>query len=117
MREEQRELARRRLDKELKYYRIAARKENPTQALLREVRQALGVRVEEIAKEMQVSRSVVFRLEASEKRGRIALSSMARLAGAMGCRVVYAVIPQGGETLEEMADRRKWSKILEVDAE
>ena len=117
MREEQRALARRRLDKELRYYRIAARVEDPTQVLLRTVRQALGVPVAEIAREMKVSRSVVFRLEASERRQRITLMSLARLSAAMGCQVVYAVIPRGGGTLEEMADRRKWSKILEGSTE
>jgi hypothetical protein len=30
----------------------------------------------------------------------------------MNCKVVYAVIPHDGKTLEEMADRRKWSKLL-----
>ena len=42
MRGRERELARRRLDKELKYYRWAGREKNPTQGLLRAVRHALG---------------------------------------------------------------------------
>jgi hypothetical protein len=29
--------------------------------------------------------------------------------------VVYAVIPNDGKTLEEMADRRKWSKLLGLE--
>jgi hypothetical protein len=76
------------------------------------VRQALGVPVAEIARELKVSKSVVFRLEASEKRKRITFRSMSRMASAMGCQVVYAVIPRGGGTLEEMAERRKWSRLL-----
>jgi hypothetical protein len=37
---------------------------------------------------------------------------MTRVANAMNCKVVYAVIPYDGKTLDEMADRRKWSKLL-----
>jgi transcriptional regulator with XRE-family HTH domain len=113
MREEQRDLARRRLDKELRYYRMAAREERVTPDLLQAVRQALGVPVAEIARALKVSKSVVFRLEASERRKRITFTSMTRVARAMGCQVVYAVIPLGGGTLEEMAERRKWSRLLE----
>jgi transcriptional regulator with XRE-family HTH domain len=80
--------------------------------LLQAVRQALGVPVAEIARVLQVSKSVVFRLEASERRRRISLRSMARLAAAMGCHIVYAVVPRDGGTLEEMAERRKWSRML-----
>jgi hypothetical protein len=38
--------------------------------------------------------------------------TMTRVANAMNCKVVYAVIPYDGKTLDEMADRRKWSKLL-----
>jgi transcriptional regulator with XRE-family HTH domain len=117
MREEQRQYARRKLDKEMRYYRIAAREERPTQELLRTVRRVLGVPVEEIARELKVSKSVVFRLEASERRGRITFKSMTRVANAMGCQMVYALVPRDGGTLEEMAERRKWSRLLEEGRE
>jgi hypothetical protein len=32
----------------------------------------------------------------------------------MNCKVVYGVISQDGKTLDEMADRRKWSELLGV---
>ena len=44
MREEQRLLAQRKLDKELRLYRRAGKEKHPTQKLLRTVRQALGGR-------------------------------------------------------------------------
>jgi len=34
----------------------------------------------------------------------------------MGCKFVYAIVPLGEKTLEEIADRRKWTKLL-ADAE
>ena len=112
MREEQRELARRRLDRELRFYRLADKEKNPTQELLRSVRQALGLKVAEVARGARVNRSVVFRLEESERLGTISLRAMVRMAEAMGCKVLYAVIPKEGQTLEGLAERRKWERLL-----
>jgi hypothetical protein len=112
MRNEERQLVRRKLDKEMRYYRLAARCKRPTQNLLRAVRHALGVPVAEIARELKLDASVLFRLEQSEKWGTISMGALSRVAQAMGCKVVYAVIPRHEETLEEMAERRYWQKHL-----
>jgi predicted DNA-binding mobile mystery protein A len=106
MRGRERDLARRKLDKELKYYRWVGREKNPTQGLLRAVRHALGVPSAEMLKEMGVSPSVLFRLEQSEMRGTISLSRLDRVAQAMGCKLVYAIVPRNGKTLEDLADDR-----------
>jgi hypothetical protein len=74
------------------------------------VRRALGVPVAEMARALGKNRSVVFELELSEGRGTISLKSMDRVASAMGCKFIYAVVPLGEMTLEEMGDRRKWTK-------
>jgi len=114
MRNEDRDSARRKLDKELRHYRLAAMQRHCTQDLLRAVRQALGVPVEEIARTLGVNSSVLFELEQSEGRGTISLNSMERVASAIGCKFVYAIVPLAGKTLEEMGDERKWSKRLGV---
>jgi predicted DNA-binding mobile mystery protein A len=112
MRNEERDLARKKLDKELRFYRLAGKEKNPTQELLRRVRHVLGVPLAEVARELGVNRSVVLRLEQSEERGTISMNSMERAASAMGCKFVYAIVPLGEKTLEEVADRRKWTKLL-----
>jgi predicted DNA-binding mobile mystery protein A len=112
MRDKERNLVRRKLDKELKYYRWAGKEENPTQGLLRTVRKALGIPAAEILKEVGVSPSVLFRLEQSERRGTISLKGLDRVAQAMGCKLVYAIVPREGNTLEELAERRLWEKVL-----
>ena len=104
MRGRERDLARRKLDKELKYYRWAGREKNPTQGLLRAVRHALGVPAAEMLKELGISPSVLFRLEQSEGRGTISLNGLDRVAQAMGCKLIYAVVPRSGGTLEDLAD-------------
>jgi transcriptional regulator with XRE-family HTH domain len=113
MRIAERAAARKKLDKELRYYRLANRYRNPTQDLLRAVRQALGIPMKEIARELKMNRSVIFRLERSQERGTASINGMGRVAEAMGCKVVYAIVPINGGTLEALAEYRMWKKALE----
>jgi transcriptional regulator with XRE-family HTH domain len=80
--------------------------------LLRAVRHALGVPVAEMLRKLEMSPSVLFRLEQSELRGTISLNGAGGLAQAMGCQLIYAVVPRDGKTLEELAEKRLWSKVL-----
>jgi transcriptional regulator with XRE-family HTH domain len=112
MRERERQLARKKLDKEMKYYRWAGREKHPTQGLLRAVRFALGVPTAEVLKVLEVSPSVLFRLEQSEMRGTISVNGLDRVAQAMDCKLIYAVVPRDGKTLEDLAEKRLWSKVL-----
>jgi hypothetical protein len=112
MRNEDRDSVRRKLDKELYFYRLAAKRTNSTPNLLRAVRHVLGIPVLEMARTLGLNRSVVFGLEQREGRGTITLNSMERVASAMGCKLVYAIVPLGGKTLAEMGEERRWAKRL-----
>jgi transcriptional regulator with XRE-family HTH domain len=112
MRERERKMARRNLDVEMRPYRRAGVQQNPTNGLLRAVRQALRVPVAEIAEKMGVNRSGVFDLETGEQRNTISLRSMSRMADAMGCKVVYGIVPKDGKTLEELEEERLWRSVL-----
>jgi hypothetical protein len=68
--------------------------------------------VAEILMELGVNPSVLFRLEQSELRGTISVNGLYRVAQAMGCHLIYAVVPENGKTLEELAEKRLWSKVL-----
>jgi transcriptional regulator with XRE-family HTH domain len=103
-----------RLDVEMRSYRQAAREKNPTNGLLRAVRHALCVPVAEIAEKMGVNRSGVFDLEAREPQNTVTLKSMSRMAEAMGCKMVYGIVPKGGKTLERLAEERLWAELLGV---
>ena len=35
---------------------------------------------------------------------------MDRVAAALGCKLVYGIVPRDGSTLEETADFREWKK-------
>lgn len=112
MQEKERKLERRRLDAELGPFRRAGREKHPTSGLLRAVRQTLRIPVAEIAEKMDVNRSGVFDLEARELRSTITLRSMSRMAEAMGCKLVYGIVPRDGKTLEGLAEERLWASVL-----
>jgi len=112
--EKERRLARKKLDKEMRPFRTAGREANPTDALLRAARQALGIPVKEIAGKMGLGRSTVNDLEVSERNGTISMRSLGRMAEAMGCKVVYGVVPVKGKTLEDLAEERLWRTVLGI---
>lgn len=114
MRERERNLARKKLDVEMRPFRRAGMEKNPTNALLREVRHVLRVPVAEIAEKMGVCKSVVLDLEARESKNTVTLRSMSRMVQAMGCKMVYGIVPEGGKTFEELAERRLWAAALGV---
>jgi len=43
--------------------------------------------------------------EQSEERGTISVNGLDRVAQAMGCKLIYAVVPRNGKTLEDMAEK------------
>ena len=112
MKAEERKVARMALDEEMRPFRRARKTKNPTKMLLREVRKALGVPVEEIALKLGVGRSVVFDVEAREPSNKVWMKSVARMAEAMGCTMVYGIVPKDGKTLEELAERRLWEAVI-----
>jgi len=112
MQEKERKLARKKLDEEMKPFRQAGREKNPTNGLLRATRLALRIPVGEIAGKMGVRGGGVCQRENNEVEGTITMRSLERQAEAMGCKVVYGVVPEGGETLEKLAEERYWRRVL-----
>jgi transcriptional regulator with XRE-family HTH domain len=104
---------RKKLDAEMRHFRMAARAKEPTSGLLRAVRQVLDVPIAEVVGRTGISRSVVLELEVSEMKGSISVRSMARMAEALGCKVVYGIVPKGGKTMERLAEERMWAAVLE----
>jgi predicted DNA-binding mobile mystery protein A len=68
----------------------------PPEGWLRTVRNALGMSGAELARKMGVTRARVAQAEHSELTGGVTLKSMQAIAEAMGCRLVYAIIPPSG---------------------
>lgn len=114
MQDKDRKLTRRRLDVEMRPFRRAGKEKNPSVGLLRTVRHALRIPVMEVAEAMGIDRSVVFDIETREERGGVTLATMSRMAEAMGCQVVYGVVPLDGLTMEALWEKRLWSAVLGI---
>lgn len=70
----------------------------------RAVREALGMSAAQLAARLNVTRQSVRDLEHSEATGKITLESLNKLAAALGCRLVYALVPE--KPLDEMRRER-----------
>jgi predicted DNA-binding mobile mystery protein A len=68
------------------------------------VREALGITLGQIGKKIGSSRQAVQQLEKTEATDRISLGALRRAAEAMGCELVYALVPKSG-TFAELAER------------
>lgn len=90
--------ARRRLDARLRSWREPASQPIPHQGWVRAIRDALGMSSTELAERLGVDQSRVPRVEQGEVEGSVTLATMQRTAHAMGCRFVYAIVPE--ESLE-----------------
>lgn len=112
MRERERKLARKKLDEEMRPFRRAGREKEPTSELLRAVRNVLAIPVAEIAERMGVKSGAVWERENNEAAGTITMRTLERQAEAMGCKVVYGIVPEGGKTLERLAEERYWRTAL-----
>jgi len=78
----------------------------PKAGWVRAIREALGMTKEQLAQRLDVSASTVSTLERSEARETITLKSLQRLAQGLDCRMVYALVPNDGRTLEKLVLER-----------
>jgi predicted DNA-binding mobile mystery protein A len=83
----------------------------PPAGWIRSIRQALGMSASDLAARMRISKERVLAIERSEARGSLNLGTLNRAAEALGCTLVYALIPK--KPLEETVRDR----ALEVAAE
>jgi predicted DNA-binding mobile mystery protein A len=86
------ELARKNLDKRLAFLRDA-NLARPAGGWLRAIRDSLGMSTRQLAQRMNVSQSRVSELELAEARGNPTLKSLREAAEALGCTLVYAIVP------------------------
>ena len=70
----------------------------PQQGWVRSIRESLGMSAEQLAQRVGVSRSTIQAMERNEAGKKITFESLEKLAHGLGCRVVYAVIPEEGKS-------------------
>lgn len=67
----------------------------PPEGWIRTVRKALGMSGAQLGRRMRLTRARIAQAEQSELSGGATLKSMQATAEAMGCRFVYAIVPDG----------------------
>ncbi len=105
IKEFERESLRQELDETLLAFRLAKRRRVGGQGWLKNIRMAVGIPVEEVARRLEVCRWEIHRMEAAEKESRIKLETLKRAAKGLGCELVYALVPKEG-SLEALADEQ-----------
>jgi predicted DNA-binding mobile mystery protein A len=73
--------------------------ERPARGWLRAVREAIGLTQGEVAAKIAVKRQSYAQFETAEEHGSISLASLGRAAAAMGCELVYFVVPSASAAL------------------
>jgi predicted DNA-binding mobile mystery protein A len=68
----------------------------PSGGWVASVREALGLSQRHIGKKMHASGQAVQQFEKAEAADRITLRALRRVAGAMGCELVYILVPKSG---------------------
>ena len=115
----------RQIDDALAPFQPLRRRPPPQTGWARTIREALGMSLKQLAQRAGVSKTTVNSAEMSESKGTIQLNSLQRLAEAMDCDVVYALVPRTSlaDMINEQADRvaeqrvRRVSESMELEAQ
>jgi predicted DNA-binding mobile mystery protein A len=83
----------RHLDDRFRALRPLADSRRPAKGWLRAIRDALGMSGAQMGRRLDISQPAVTGLEQAEVNGSITLHTLQRAAEALGCRLVYALVP------------------------
>jgi predicted DNA-binding mobile mystery protein A len=93
------------LERALTPFVAAKETSRPARGWIRAIREASGITVREMARRLRKAPSVAAHLERSEAEYRITLGSLREAADALGCQLVYALVPKSG-SLQELGEQR-----------
>jgi predicted DNA-binding mobile mystery protein A len=110
MRAQDRASARRNLDKRLTLFRNTDALVRPQRGWIRAIREALGMTAAQLGQRLGIAQPSVVGLEKAEASKTITLDSLERAAGALGCKLVYALVP--AQSLETMVQERAAQRAL-----
>lgn len=85
----------------------------PKEGWITFVRKALGMSGAQLGKRLSLSRGRISQAEKAEIEGRVTLRTMTDMAEGLGCRFVYAIIPESGD-LEDVINAQARSKATAI---
>lgn len=94
-----------------------SRAARPPQGWVKAIRKALGMTTGQLAKRLNVAQTRISELEAAEANRNITLKTLDRAAEALGCQVVYVLVPARplSETLQERAHRAAERQLSAIE--
>jgi predicted DNA-binding mobile mystery protein A len=92
------------LDKRFRQISPAKRFESPVRGWIKALREALGMSSAQLAQRLKIKQPSLVALEKSEAKGSIELATLQRVAEALDCTLIYALVPN--KPLETMVRDR-----------
>ena len=98
----------RQLDEALATFDPVRRRPPPPTGWARAIREALGMSLRQMSRRTGLSKTSIGSAEAGEVKGTVQFNTLQRLADALDCDLVYALVPRSslGRTLEAQAERK-----------
>ncbi len=112
-----RDLARKHLDQRLSQWQPPSELARPPRGWIRAIREAIGMTAAQLAVRLNVSQPRVFALEKGEVSGALTLETISRVAQALNCTFVYALVPNASldNMVKEQAQKKVGERLAWVD--
>jgi predicted DNA-binding mobile mystery protein A len=95
------------LDKQITDWQILKEKYGqPRSGWIKTLRVALSMSAEQLAKRLGLTRGRINQLENAEIHDSVTLRALKEAANALGCELIYAIVPKGNSTLETVLKNR-----------
>ncbi len=95
------------IEKKLSPWKQLRIEKRPPNGWLNSVRGALGMSTRQLAKRCGVHHSSILRIEKNEIQDKVSIESLKKVASAMKCQLVYAIVPKVKyNSLEEIIDKQ-----------
>ncbi|HEY9687403.1 MAG TPA: mobile mystery protein A [Coleofasciculaceae cyanobacterium] len=108
------EAARRHLDERFAQIGSPMTFTRPLKGWIRAIRDALGMSSTQLARRLGVPQSRVVAIEKGELSGALTLNTLYRVADAMDCQLVYALVPKDDLSLMKIVEFRAYDKARAI---
>ena len=91
------------IEKKIHPWKKLRTNKRPPSGWLKAVRGALGINTRQLAKRCGVQHSSILKIEKNETQDKASIESLKKIANAMNCQLIYAIVPKTGySSLEEI---------------
>ena len=109
MKKRYKDLRRRQIQQDMAGLQALRDSHRPPGGWLRTIRQSLKLTLPELAKKLGITKSTLIGFELREAADSITLATLRRVAEAMDCKLVYAIVPKTG-TLDDIVEKKARDK-------